>query len=856
MRLLRSIVWLLSLFVLVSVVRADEREQFFETKIRPVVSTKCFKCHGGEKVSGSLRVDSLEAFLKGGDTGATLVVGKPTESLLLRALSHEDNDLKMPPDKPLPKSVVADFQKWIVDGAYWPKKSPAGAAGFQTERHWAFRPVMLSPTPVVKNAAWPRTEVDHFLLAKLEAAGMGPSPQADRATLIRRLKFDLLGLPPTYAETREFVEDTQPEAYERVVERYLSSPHYGERWGRHWLDVARYADTKGYVFQEERKYAFAYTYRDWVIRSLNADLPYDEFVRRQIAADSMVKSGLDQSEMAALGFLTLGRRFLNNQHDIIDDRLDVTIRGTMALTIACARCHDHKFDPIPAADYYSLHGVFASSHEPKDLPNAMVLLDNEKPHNSRILLRGQPGNLGPEAPRQFLQVVAGADRKPFTQGSGRLELAQAITSTDNPLTARVMVNRIWREHFHQPLVRTTSDFGLRCEPPTHPELLDNLAARFVASGWSLKWLHRELVQSAAYQQVSRDDPTKRAIDSENRLVWRMNRGRLNLEAMRDAILASADSLDSTFNGPSVEIATATSSRRRTIYGFIDRQNLPGFFRTFDFASPDTHNPGRFETTVPQQTLFLRNSPFVTAEVRRLASQLPQTSDPERVRSLYQAVFAREPDASELALATEFVAGPLVSTPQVASLWSYGFGRFDVGAGRLESFTTLPHFNGQMWRGGEALPDAQVGWAMWHANGGHPGNSQHAAVLRWTAPRNLTVRISGSLHHPANEGDGVRAFVVSSRDGQLATWTAKNNRVGTTKDKIAVEAGDTLDFVVDCIQNENNDSFNWAPVIEDCDNSASRWSASQQFRGPTAAPLDAWSQLAQVLLLSNEFQFVD
>ncbi len=856
MRFFRSILSLLTILACSSFASADDREQFFETKIRPVLATKCFKCHGGEKVSGNLRVDSLESFLKGGDTGPTLVANKPAESLLIRALSHEDNDIQMPPDKPLPKPVVDDFRRWIADGAFWPKGAQPGAGKFESERHWAFRPVVVSPAPLVKNSAWPRGEVDQFILAKLEATGLAPSGQTDRATLIRRLKLDLLGLPPTYEETREFVEDTRPDAYELVVERFLDSPHYGERWGRHWLDIARYADTKGYVFQEERKYAFAYTYRDWVIRSLNADLPYDEFVRRQIAADALVKDGLDQSEQAALGFLTLGRRFLNNQNDIIDDRLDVTIRGTMALTIACARCHDHKFDPIPAADYYSLHGVFASSQEPKDLPNAMVIQDKEKPHNSRILLRGQPGNNGPEVPRQFLQVVAGPDRKPFTQGSGRLELSQAITSPDNPLTARVIVNRLWREHFHQPLVRSTSDFGLRCEPPSHPELLDNLAARFVASGWSLKWLHRELVLSATYQQSSQDDPAKRAVDSENRLLWRMNRGRLNLEAMRDSILAAAGSLDETFNGPSVEIATGTASRRRTIYGFVDRQNLPGFFRTFDFASPDTHNPGRFETTVPQQTLYLRNSPFVAAEVTRLANSLPDASDSERVRALYHEIFARDPGPDELALALEFVSVPTPVSAPASTVWSYGHGHFNEGTGKLDSFTALSSFINQMWRGGSELPDPQIGWAMWHANGGHPGNSQHAVVLRWTAPRAMTIKVTGSLHHPSNEGDGVRAFVSSSRSGQVAAWKARNNRTGTRKDGIAVEAGDTIDFVVDCGENENNDSFSWAPVIEDQSNPSARWSSAQQFRGPAARALDSWAQLAQVLLLSNEFQFVD
>ena len=859
MRMTFLVVFALLLRAADAVVAQDRAadEAFFETKIRPVLITKCFKCHGGEKVSSDFRVDSRDALLKGGDSGTALVVGKPDESPIVRAMSYVDNDLKMPPDKQLPANVVDDFRRWIQSGAVWPKSAEPRDPAFKTQRHWAFRPVEKPIVPDSTKPGWSRNAIDAFVLQKLDAAKLAPSAQADRATLIRRLKFDLLGLPPSYQEVTDFVSDARPNAFEVLVAKYLESPHYGERWGRYWLDIARFADTKGYVFQEDRNYPAAPAYRDWVIRSLNEDLPYDQFLIRQIAADRLVKdSGLPPSELAAMGFLTLGRRFLNNIHDIIDDRLDVTIRGTMGITIGCARCHDHKFDPIPAADYYSLYGVFASSHEPKDVPNAMPLYDNEKPTQPYIFLRGQAGNHGPQVPRQFLELVAGKERKPFANGSGRLELAQAIASPDNPLTARVIVNRVWREHFHAALVNSASDFGLRCDPPTHPELLDYLAATLVENRWSLKSLHQLIVNSASYQQRSDDDSAKRAVDSTNRLLWRMNRGRLNLEGMRDAVLATSGSIDPTVGGKSVDITKADSPRRRTIYGFIDRQNLPAFFRTFDFAGPDAHNPGRFETTVPQQTLFLRNSPFMATEMRLLASRLPASSDEQRIIDLYHRVLGREPEADELTLAREFVGDATIEQPTSTNLWSYGYGRFDVETGKLAGFKPLPHFTGLAWQGGSVLPDPTIGWVHWSPNGGHPGNRDHSAVLRWTAPRTLKLRAAGQLRHAAKEGDGVQGFVVINGLRIVSKWSVKATSKPTAIGELSVEAGDTIDFVVHCGADENSDSFGWAPRLEEVGESSLQWDAGKQFRGAAPSALDVWSQLTQVLLLSNEFQFVD
>jgi cytochrome c553 len=353
--------------------------EFFEKKIRPTLVDNCYKCHSrqSEKVKGGLLLDTHEALLKGGDSGPAIVPGQPDKSLLIKAVRYINEDLQMPPKgKKLSGEQIADLEAWVKMGAPDPRTEQGQnlQSKGQSSAHWAFQPIQTPPIPVVKNKKWGKTPMDAFILAKLEERKLNPSPQADKRTLIRRATFDLIGLPPTPKEVEDFLADKGADAFVKVVDRLLASPHYGERWGRHWLDVARYADTKGYVFEEERRYAYSYTYRDYVIRALNEDLPYDQFLIQQIAAD-LLPQGEDKRPLAALGFLTLGRRFLNNIHDIIDDRIDVVARGTMALTVACARCHDHKYDPIPTKDYYSLYGVFASCTEPAEKP----LLGNAAP---------------------------------------------------------------------------------------------------------------------------------------------------------------------------------------------------------------------------------------------------------------------------------------------------------------------------------------------------------------------------------------------------------------------------------------------------------------------------------------------
>ncbi len=1091
---------------------------FFESKVRPLLADHCYECHSAQadKAKGGLRLDTRDDTLKGGAAGPALVPGNPDESLLVQAVKGTAKDLeRMPPAKKGPALTaeqIAVLEEWVRLGAPDPRASDANAShAGKAAAHWAFQRPVSPPVPEVDRSRYPvNNPVDAFVSARLEELGILPAPAADRRTALRRVTFDLTGLPPTPAEMDDFLADGSPLAFERAVDRLLASPRYGERWARHWLDVARYADSKGYVFEEERRYPYAYTYRDWVVKAFNDDLPYDRFLVHQIAGDQCATPD-DPSPMAAQGFLTLGRRFLNNQNDIIDDRIDVVFRGTMGLTVACARCHDHKFDPIPTADYYSLHGVFASSREPDEKPllgpnpnaelaaqfaaerdrrrtelsdfqsakvaevaqklrgqvgdyllgwhdtrglddearvkllrsrslpphlanrwngrfeawqrqpdpvmapflafhalgtngfaegaaglvrslesgtlgdlrlnprvvaafatnapasmaevagrytalfravdlewqaaldgakdsggaaptalpepdaealrqhlfgadsptviswdeayqaaptpdqqkfralrrkvdeleathpgaplRAMALVDRETATEPVIFKRGNPGNRGPAVRRQFLSVVAGSGRKPFERGSGRLELAEAIASRENPLTARVLVNRIWAQHFGTPLVRTPSDFGVRSEPPTHPGLLDHLAVWFMDHGWSVKALHRYLLTSATYRRAS--DPGDGAAgqrafaeggekDPGNTLYWRMNRKRNDFEALRDSLLAVSGRFDGMLGGQPVEMFEREASARRSIYGFIDRQNLPGVLRVFDFASPDSTSPMRFQTTVPQQALFMLNSPFMAARARDFLSRpeiVSADGTDERIIRLHELAYQRPPSRRELALGRQFVARPVLAepVPEPAAAWSYGTG--EVGPdGRVRGWRPLPKFVKDQWQWEDALPASTGQWTFLNAKGGHPGaNAANAAIRRWTAPVSGVVKIEGSVEHPAEQGDGIRAKIVSSRLGEVGSWTARHGKLDAAVAELAVERGDTVDFVVEPQADENSDSFNWSPkVILLQSGSNLRWDARRDFGGRRdyPEPLDPWQQYAQVLLSANEFVFVD
>lgn len=936
-----------------------EQVEFFEKKVRPVLAAACYKCHGPEKQKAGLRLDSRAAMLKGGDSGPTAVPGKPEESDLIKSVKHEDG-MEMPEkaDK-LPDEQIAALSEWVKLGMPWPDNDVPVQLSQQEEAaktHWSWQPIKMPELPAVKDEQkFVKTDLDRFVLAALEAKGIAPSAPASKRTLIRRATFDLIGLPPTTQEIDAFEKDQSPDAFAKVIDRLLASPRYGERWGRYWLDVARYADTKGYLAgNEERRFAYSYTYRDWVIDALNQDLPYDQFIIQQIAGDQVVKDG-DNRPMAAQGFITLGRRFLNNGNDIIDDRIDVVTRGLMGVTVACARCHDHMFDPISQKDYYALHGVFNSSTEPEtsDLPvlpntndektkaeyqkqltereaevdkyraqqldflawrvfavsgalleypalikdkpfdqrifdrsvkdgerklvkkieelnasplsppRAMALVDKPQPVTPRVFVRGNPGRPGDTVPRRFLSVLSGGDPKPFAKGSGRLELAQAIASKTNPLTPRVMVNRVWTLHFGKGLVRTPGDFGVKGEAPTNQALLDYLSMRFMEDGWSLKKLHRTMMLSATYQQASDERPDAVKADPENRLVWKMNRRRLDFEAMRDSLLASSGELDLTMHGRGVDLATKPYAKRRAVYGYIDRQNLPGVFRTFDFAGPDTSSPARFVTTVPQQALFMMNNPFVIEQAQALVKDpkyKEQNAYENEVQNLYDRVFARKAENNEVDWALRFVmdgfTNPAAREVEVPD-WQYGYGGYDETT-RKVTFQKMPVFKKDVWQVADKIPEPKLGHLILRADSGHAGRSAAQTVIRrWTAQKDGEVEINGTLKRPAEAGDGVYGRIVSSRHGQLLGVDAEPKAVLETKvSKFEVKKGDTVDFIVEPKANENSDTFNWEVTVG---GENGNWDSKAQFAGPPPAkpkPLTPWEQYAQVLLETNEFAFVD
>ncbi len=643
--------------------------EFFEAKVRPLLSEHCVECHSdrAKKLQAGLHLDSRAGLLKGGEGGPAIVPGKADASGLVQAVRYES--VEMPPSGKLKDDQIATLVRWVEMGAPWPPQSETRPAesdgGYDWDKlrneHWAWQPLQNAEMPSVGDTQWPQNGIDYFVLARLEASGMKPAPRADRRTLIRRTYFDLIGLPPTPDDVEAFVNDARPDAYARVVDQLLASPQYGERWGRHWLDVARYSDGLG-GFADKDPLPEAWRYRDWVVRSWNADLPYDRFVRQQIAGDLMK----EPDSIYGPGFFAIGPIYKSDggdpdsvaqaQSETLDDRVDTFSRGFLALTVACARCHDHKFDPIPTLDYYSLAGVFNNS---KKVDKPGHTLAEAGSGDMKVALRGNLRKPGPVAPRRFLRVLAGADPPPFTQGSGRLELADAVADPKNPLTARVMVNRIWQHHFGRAIVRSPSNFGALGQPPTHPLLLDWLAARFIESGWSAKELHRTIVLSSAYQMSSEFDGRNYAADGDNRLLWRMNPQRLEVEAWRDGLLAATGELDASIGGAPTD--KLLQSRRRTLYSIIsrngDRFESDEFLRLFDFPAPRVTSEGRTTSIVPQQFLFLMNSPFMTQRAKAFAARLASGADDDaqRIHLAYELLFARPPNDAEFRIGLDFLA---------------------------------------------------------------------------------------------------------------------------------------------------------------------------------------------------------
>jgi cytochrome c553 len=734
-------------------VRADDGTDFFEKRIRPVLAEHCYACHSADAKTpkGGLRLDTPEGIRAGGDSGP-VAAPKDEESLLLRAVTLAPNIPVMPPKGKLPDAAVADLRAWVKMGAPLPAaaagKPAAGTAG---EKFWSFRPVAEHTAPAVSDPKWPVTKADSFVLKKLDEQKLAPAPPADRRTLIRRVYFDLIGLPPTFEQVEAFAADTRPDAYERLVDELLASPRFGEKWARHWLDVARYAEDNSTSESTCKPPRFPYRYREWVIGALNADVRFDRFVRLQLAADLMPDT--PPEDYAALGFLGLSPVYHKEpklSKDVIaafvadewDERVDVITRGFLGLTVACARCHDHKFDPISQEDYYALAGVMANTQlaerplkpdaDPTqdalttvrlDLIDATLRLDyakemrgtavkekkptalfeqqiktlearvaelkqrekgldtgsvanvvrdagtwvngddpawtvvDYKPGEFRdlpVFVRGNPARPGAVVPRRFLTALSIAEPRPLREGSGRQELADAIVTDAGGLAARVFVNRAWGWVFGRPLVTTPSNFGALGDRPSHPELLDDLATRFVARGWSVKWLVRELVLSAAYRQSSRHDEKFAAADPDDRWLWRAQRKRLELEQWRDAILQVSGQLDLKGGGPSDDL-DRPASVRRTVYGKVSRQRPSDIHRLFDLPDPKAHGEKREATTTPVQQLYFLNSPFV----RRAAAALAKAtaagrSEEDGVRALFRRVFLRDPTADEVATALKLV----------------------------------------------------------------------------------------------------------------------------------------------------------------------------------------------------------
>jgi hypothetical protein len=919
--------------------------EFFEKNVRPILAEHCYKCHSiAEKTSkGGLILDSRDGMLKGGDEGPAVVPGNPAKSLLLRAITYTDNELQMPPKKAggkIPDAKIKVLQDWVKMGAPAPVGAGDKLTGLSQKArdHWAFKPVVKPAVPEVKNKLWVHNPIDAFVLAKLEAVGLQPNPTTNPESLLRRIHYDLVGLPPAAEKVYSFsnqyaaavmadaanVQRGQPAKavdalIAKEVDELLASPHYGERWARHWLDTARYSDTRGLAVDqgnslfEDYRYAYAWTFRNYVIDALNTDKPYDQFIIEQLAADRLPDLKQEDPRLAALGFITVGKRF-DNKDDTIDERIDTTTKAFLGLTVACSRCHDHKFDPIPAADYYSLHGIFASTIEPlqrpvisspdaaaqradfekrlkalqeesaagfyeyiremrarynremagrlvattfrrgsaewgdvnerykletplpdfepmrvqidspitgpfarcaaipvaefaerapaviaaaladkkypvnpliaaalRDLkpktiddvalayqkvyndakdsilahiarcakpghsskettpavaqlanypwpvPDVESILDNEEliamfnsrkfcndwqnrpiyggqnnraparyfrftqinelrlthpgvpreamavadaasPRDSYVYLRGDRNKRGPVVPRQFLEILSTAPRKPFTEGSGRLELARSIASKDNPLTARVAMNRVWLKHFGEGFVSTPDDFGNMSEKPSHPELLDWLASEFTANGWSLKRMHRLIMTSATYRLDSNPnvnplvvrkgpvDPLK--LDAGNRLLWRANLHRLDFESIRDSMLKLTGKLSPVVGGQPANITDEPYSYRRSIYGYVDRLRLNDTLSQFDYADPDMTNSKRGSTIVPQQALFFMNNPL-SVEVARAVAARPEVvkamSEDSRINAMFLALFQRRATPSEIRWANDFLS---------------------------------------------------------------------------------------------------------------------------------------------------------------------------------------------------------
>jgi hypothetical protein len=758
---------------------SSEDNAFFENKVRPLLAKHCLECHGKDpaKIKGGLLLDSHEGWMAGGDSGDVIDPGNPGKSLLMETVRYANQDLQMPPKYKLSDQEIGVLEEWIQRGAPDPRKksgpiaAKTGIDWSKAKSHWAFQPVKSPPVPPVTTPGWNANPIDRFLQASREKAGLTTAAAADRFTLIRRATIDLTGLPPTIDDINAFVKDpgADDEAFGRVVDRLLASPAFGERWGRHWLDIARYADSVG----KTRNIAFPYAwrYRNYVIDSLNADKPYNRFVAEQLAGDLLPGQPKENREdlLVATGFLALGSMDLNERDteqfllDRIDDQIDTMSRALLGMTTSCARCHDHKFDPISQKEYYAMAGIFASTDTlsgqlnkggngnyfhpdrlltlssgkfsppapemvnqsrltdlPQNVQDKIRVLKRQSSGNGpeaksaaeellklrkqfkkqndatlpsissteplamgvqegkvvdlKLRIRGEPDLKGDTVPRGFPTALLTSDIKKIpSDSSGRLELALWIASPSHPLTARVMTNRVWAHLFGKGLVATVDNFGTTGEAPSHPELLDYLSTEFVKQNWSVKSLIRSIMMSRTYRLSGESIASSEAKDPGNIFLWRSQLRRMEVEVLRDSLLAAGGNLseerpdgfpaprsdlNALLNGKGGRTVTSSYTQAlRSIYLPIYRSKIPGMFSAFDFAEPDQVNGRRDITTVATQALFLLNDPFVVTTSQKAAERVLALDTPEddaRIRYAYAYTLCRKPTDTEIQRALEFL----------------------------------------------------------------------------------------------------------------------------------------------------------------------------------------------------------
>jgi len=1087
-----------------------EEIDFFEKKIRPVLSESCYKCHSSksEKVKGKLLLDNKSSTLKGGTSGPAVVPGDLDKSLLIKSIKYTDKDLQMPPSSKLSDSVIKDFETWVKMGAPDPRINTSPAISLdekQTKEHWAYQRLNKPNVPAV-NTKWVINPIDNFIYSKLRENDLSPSIEADKKILIRRLYFDLLGLPPSENDIDSFFKDTSKNAYEKLVDKLLDSPQYGERWGRHWMDTSRYSDTTGTVnANQEPRYTYSYTYRDYVIRAFNEDLPFDRFIKEQIAADKL--PDIKKENLAALGFLTLGKNS-NNNNDVIDDRIDVIFKGFMATTVVCARCHDHKFDPISTKDYYAIHGILNSTYVPsdkekpvlipikdtpeyrdylekqnkieqeiesfidtryasallefrtntfknlyggymlanvaesnrtdyirdnalnsrmiqkwssainvkisvsrrqdlkgkdvksktsqinhpvflplarmfkvsekdfktewstvlsenkddinpyllhnikktamismKDLatayqnaineslvlntniegivefkesifknngpldinrdnfqrfyadngktmrydnelraqrgklithelthiatpPRAMVLIDKDKAADSPVLIKGDPGTRGAIVPRRFLETFNYLNSNNFTNGSGRLELANAIANSDNPLTVRVIVNRLWQFHFGEGLSRSPDDFGIQTEKPVLNDLLNYLSVRFMEEGWSIKKMTRLMLTSATYRQVSINDAKKSLKDPYNRFYWRMNTGRIDFETLRDTILYVGGKLDLKMGGQSVNLVSLNNnseySHRRTVYGLIDRGRLPEFFTTFDFATPEMTTGKRFQTTVPKQALFLMNNAMVIEQVRNMITRpefIRIISEEEKIKTLYKICFQREPNPLEIKIGLRYMEDAMkedMTDVKKEYNWKYGY-RVTSANKTLSPFFEFNKFEKDIY---SSTNDYFKGMTITRGGGTLPPNQNFFLDRQWNSPRKGSFEIKGTFSSKSIKGQSDTVLHVYKNSKPLKSFNVIDGKEISIELTIDLEVGDKLDFLTSNISKTNKDFTLNIKINELKDENSLTpitWNSNTDFKAPISKndkELNSWERYAHVLMMSNEMIFIN